>query len=54
MYAAFWRVLPGPAWVRALIVLALIAGSVYLLFEYVFPWLEPLLPLNEVTIGDEG
>ncbi len=54
MYAAFWRVLPGPAWLRVMIVLTLIAGGVYLLFEYAFPWLEPLLPFNEVTVGDEG
>lgn len=53
MYAGFWRILPGPVWLRVLIILVLLAGAVYLLFEYVFGWLEPYVPLNEVTIEDE-
>ena len=27
MYAALWRILPGPAWVRVLILLVLAAGE---------------------------
>ena len=27
MYAALWRILPGPAWVRVLILLALLAAA---------------------------
>ncbi|HLR58829.1 MAG TPA: hypothetical protein VK098_11690 [Beutenbergiaceae bacterium] len=50
MYGALWRILPGPWIVKLLIVLILLAAIVYALFEYVFPWLEPLLPLNESTI----
>lgn len=53
MYAAFWRALPGPFLVRLLIVLALLAGIIYALFEYGFPWIEPYLPLNENLI-EEG
>ena len=30
MYAALWRVLPGPAWVRVLILLILVAAILYL------------------------
>ena len=26
---------------------------VYVLFQYVFPWAEPLLPFNDVTV-DQG
>src|SRR5690606_38872728 len=29
MYAALWRILPGPAWVRVLILLVLAAAVVY-------------------------
>ena len=53
MYGAFWRALPGPALIKLLIILILLAAIVYALFEYVFPWLEPYLPLNESTI-EEG
>jgi hypothetical protein len=51
VYAALWRALPGPRWARALqcVVLALVVVAVC--FTWVFPWLEPLLPLNDVTVG---
>ncbi|MDT0307004.1 hypothetical protein RM780_08510 [Streptomyces sp. DSM 44917] len=54
MYGWIWRHLPGNWPVRALISLALVVGAVYLLFEYVFPWAEPLLPFNNVTVDDNG
>ncbi|GEB50717.1 MULTISPECIES: hypothetical protein [Streptomyces] len=50
MYGWIWRHLPGNALVRALICLVLVAGVVFLLFQYVFPWAEPLLPFNDVTV----
>ncbi|MFG3253965.1 hypothetical protein [Streptomyces sp. NPDC048172] len=50
MYGWIWRHLPGNAIVRALISLVLVAGVVFLLFQYVFPWAEPLLPFNNVTV----
>jgi hypothetical protein len=25
---------------------------VYVLFQYVFPWAEPLLPFNDVTVDN--
>ncbi|CAL9486831.1 hypothetical protein SUDANB120_03169 [Streptomyces sp. enrichment culture] len=53
MYGWIWRHLPGNAWVRALISLVLVLAVVYVLFQYVFPWAEPLLPFNDVTV-DEG
>lgn len=45
MYGALWRVLPGPWWVRVLILLVAVAIIVWALFFYVFPimglWLTP-------------
>ncbi|WP_261166559.1 hypothetical protein [Microbacterium sp. Marseille-Q6965] len=38
MYAALWRVLPGPWWVRVLILLVLATAALYGLFFHVFPW----------------
>lgn len=52
MYVWIWRRLPGNAWVKSLISLALVLGVVYALFQYVFPWAEPLLPFNDVTVDD--
>ncbi len=50
MYGWIWRHLPGNVWVRTLISIVLIVGVVFLLFQYVFPWAEPLLPFNDVTV----
>ncbi|GAB2848593.1 hypothetical protein ACFQ0P_06130 [Microbacterium insulae] len=38
MYAALWRVLPGPWWIRLVILLVAAAAILYGLFFYVFPW----------------
>ncbi|MFE0421795.1 hypothetical protein [Streptomyces sp. NPDC058953] len=54
MYGWIWRHLPGNVWIRALIALVLVLGVVYLLFQYVFPWAEPLLPFNDVTVDGTG
>ncbi|MEN8649765.1 hypothetical protein ABCR94_03685 [Streptomyces sp. 21So2-11] len=50
MYGWIWRRLPGNVWVRAFIAFVLILAVVYALFQYVFPWAEPLLPFNDVTV----
>jgi hypothetical protein len=26
---------------------------VYVLFQYIFPWAEPLLPFNDVTVDNQ-
>lgn len=53
MYSWIWRHLPGNGWVRALLSLVLITAVVYVLFQYVFPWAEPLLPFNDVTVDNQ-
>jgi hypothetical protein len=50
MYAWIWRNLPGPFAVRLLIALLLIAAVIVLLMLVVFPWLEPMLPFNDVSV----
>lgn len=50
MYGWIWRHLPGPLAVRVLAALVLVAGAVALLFFVVFPWLEPMLPFNDVSV----
>jgi hypothetical protein len=49
MYGWIWRHLPGPLPVRVGIAVALVAGVVALLMLVIFPWVEPLLPFNNVT-----
>ncbi|MEO7131403.1 MAG: hypothetical protein ABIZ07_08525 [Dermatophilaceae bacterium] len=51
MYAALWRVLPGPTWLRVLLLVALLVGVVLLCFEWLFPWIARELPINEQTVG---
>lgn len=50
MYGALWRVLPGPWWVRLLIVIAIVAAVVYALFTWVFPWVSQYVNPQEVTV----
>ena len=50
MYGWLWRHLPGPVPVRVLAALLLAAAVVAVLFTVVFPWVEPRLPLTEVTV----
>lgn len=52
MYGWIWRHLPGPVPVRILAALILVAGVVALLMMIVFPWLEPMLPFNEVYVQE--
>jgi hypothetical protein len=52
MYAWLWRHLPGPIAVKLLCTLMLIALVVIVLFQWVFPWLEPLMPFSGNTVGN--
>lgn len=50
MYAALWRILPGPTWLRALIMVLLAAAVVVVCFAWVFPAIAPYMPFNDVTV----
>jgi hypothetical protein len=52
VYAWLWRTLPGPTAVKLVEALVLLVAVVLVLFVWVFPWLEPRLPFNDVTITD--
>ncbi len=51
MYAALWRVLPGPWWMRLLILLVLLAAALYGLLFFVFPWVSQFVNPQEVTVS---
>lgn len=50
MYGLFWRMLPGPTFVKVLICLALLVGIFFLLMEVVFPYISTLMPYQEVAV----
>jgi hypothetical protein len=50
MYGWIWRHLPGSTGLRALQALVLLLAVCALLLFVVFPWIEPRLPFNDVTV----
>jgi hypothetical protein len=50
MYVWLWRALPGGLVGKLVLSTVLAAAFVALLFLVVFPALEPLLPLGDVTV----
>ncbi|MGK9148356.1 hypothetical protein KXS11_12080 [Plantibacter flavus] len=52
MYAALWRVLPGPVWLRILLLVILFVAAVAALFTWVFPWVDSFIVDQNVTVGD--
>jgi hypothetical protein len=52
MYSALWRVLPGPIWLRILLLLVLLAAVLFVLAEWVFPWVQSLMPNPDGTVGN--
>jgi hypothetical protein len=52
MYVWIWRHLPGPMAVKLLQTLVLLVAVVALLLFVIFPWIEPHLPISQVTVGN--
>lgn len=50
MYGALWRVLPGHAAVRVLLLLLLAAAVVAVCFLWLFPAAAPFVPFNDQTV----
>ena len=50
MYGWIWRHLPGNTASRTAIALVLVLAVVALLLFVVFPWVEPRLPFNDITV----
>ena len=53
MYGALWRVLPGPWWLRLLLLLVLLAAVLFVLVEWVFPFVNELVPAPDVTVEEQ-
>ena len=52
MYAWIWRKLPFGFWGKLTSSLALVAATTALLWYVVFPWATPLLPFDDVQVGN--
>ncbi len=50
MYAALWKIIPGPLWVRILIAVVAAAAVVAALMMYVFPWVDAYISPKDVTV----
>lgn len=50
MFQLLWRFVPGPVWLRIIVLLAAAAAIVYLLIAYVYPWAAQLLIVEESTV----
>ncbi|HLP22710.1 MAG TPA: hypothetical protein VK139_01545 [Microbacteriaceae bacterium] len=51
MYAALWNILPGPIWLRIIIVAILAVAAVAALFTWVFPWFDGIVNPQQSTLG---
>lgn len=52
MYAALWRVLPGPVWVRILILLVLVAAVLTACVLWVFPYVDQFVAPTDSTVTE--
>jgi hypothetical protein len=50
VYGWIWRHLPGNSMVKFGCTVLILAALLYVLFVYFFPWLDPRLPFNRVTV----
>lgn len=51
MYGWLLSLLPFPKWIKALIVLCVIAAVVLACFQFLFPWIQDVFHLTENTVG---
>jgi hypothetical protein len=52
MYAAFFRFLPGPVWLRILFCLVLVAAVLAACVFWVFPFVNGFFAVPDVTVGE--
>ncbi|MGG7465506.1 MULTISPECIES: hypothetical protein [unclassified Plantibacter] len=52
MYAALWRILPGPVWLRIILMLILLFAVIAALFTWVFPWIDSFIVDQNVTVQE--
>ena len=53
IFPAIWNALPGPRWVRAITLVVALAVTIWLLFQYVFPWITLTFGIQDQSVGDQ-
>jgi hypothetical protein len=53
MYAALWRVLPGPVWVKIVELVVLVIAVSVVLIACVFPVIADFVFVEESTLGQK-
>ena len=53
IFPAIWNVLPGPRWVKAITLTIVLAAIIFVLFQYVFPWISVTFNIQDQSVGDE-
>ncbi|MET4783628.1 hypothetical protein [Glaciihabitans sp. UYNi722] len=51
MYGALWRLMPGPTWLRVILMVLFFAIILAVLVLFVFPWLNTFVNVNDNTVG---
>ena len=54
MYVWIWRHLPGTVALKSAQALLIVAVVSALLLFVIFPWVEPMLPFNNITTEEGG
>ena len=50
MYAALWKIIPGPLWARILILVTMAAITIAALMLFIFPWVDAVIAPRNVTV----
>ncbi len=45
-----WRVMPGPAWLRVILLILLLAAVVAVLFHWVYPWFSVTFDIQDQNV----
>jgi hypothetical protein len=51
MYAALWRVLPGPRWLKIIEAVTIVILVLSVCVEWLFPWIAATFIQSESTVG---
>lgn len=54
MYAALWRILPGPVWLRIILLVVLAAAVLAACALWIFPWVELTFFPETSTVGGDA
>jgi uncharacterized BrkB/YihY/UPF0761 family membrane protein len=52
IFPAIWRALPGPRWLKTVTLVVALAVIVWLLFQYVFPWITLTFGIQDQSVGE--